>query len=77
MRFVDQDPLWINNKIRKRIHEKNDFNNELETILKKLQCLQKQVINVIKTAKEQFLKRISKELLNLSTIPKTYWSILV
>ena len=56
--------------------KKNDFNNKLETILKKLQCLQKQVINAIKTAKEQILKRILKELMNLSTIPKTYWSIL-
>ena len=74
--FDDQDPPWINNKIKKLIHEKNEFYNEFKpniqkkTILKKLQCLQNHLNNAKDTDKEQCYKRISKKLMNRPTSPK-------
>ena len=60
--FDEQDHPWINNKIKKLIHQKNEFYNEIkpniqkEIILKKLQYLQNQLNNAMDFAKEQYYK---------------------
>ena len=49
--FNDQNTPWINNKVKKIKNKKNEFCNKLkpsiqkETILEKMQCLQKQLYN--------------------------------
>ena len=53
----DQDPPWINNKVKKAIQEKNQHfsivksNINNGTLLKKLQCLQNKLNDLIDTAK--------------------------
>ena len=78
----DQDPPWINYKVKKAIHKKNQLfsrlksNNNNGTVLKKLQCLQNKFNDLIDTAKTQYYTQISMKLMDPTTSTKTYWSIL-
>ena len=77
----DQDPTWVNIKIKKAMLGKNQLfssvksNNNNGTLLKKLQCLQDKLNDLIDTTKEQYYTRISKKLMDPTSSAKTYWSI--
>ena len=78
----DQDPPWINNKVKKEVQEKNQLFRRVKsninngTLSKKLQCLQNKLTDLIVTAKRQYYTRISMKLMGPTTSAKTYWSIL-
>ena len=78
----DQDPPWINNKVKKAMQEKNQLFSRVQsniyngTLLKKLQCLQNKLNYLTDTAKRQYYTRISMKLMDPTTSAKTYWSIL-
>ena len=78
----DQDPSWINNKVKKAIQEKNQLFSRVKsninngTLLKKLQCLQNKLNDLIDTAERQYYTRISMKLMDPTTSAKTCSSIL-
>ena len=78
--FDDQDPPWINNKVKEAMQEKNQLFRRVKsninngTLLVKL--LQNKLNDLIDTAKRQCYTRISVKLMNPNTSAKTYWSIL-
>ena len=61
----NQDPPWINNKVKKGIQEKNQLFSRVKsninngTLVKKLQCLQNKLNDLIDTVKRQYYTRIS------------------
>ena len=74
----DQDPPWINNKVKNAIQEKNQLfirvksNIDNGTLLKKFQYLQNKLNDLIDPAKRQCYTRISMKLMDPTTSTKTY-----
>ena len=74
--FDDQDPPWINNKVKKTMEEnyqlfsKVKSNSSNGTLLKKLQCLQNKLNDLISTAKRQYYTRIPMKLMDPTTNAK-------
>ena len=56
----NQDPPWINNEVKKAIQKKNQLFSRVKsnisngTLLKKLQCLQNKLNDLIRTTKWQY-----------------------
>ena len=74
--YDDQDPPWINNKVKKVIQEKNQlFSRVKSTINNSTLFLQDNLNDLIGTSKRQYYIRISKKLMDTTTSAKTYWSI--
>ena len=79
--FDDQDPAWINSKVKKAIQEKNQLFSRIKpninngTLLKKLQCHQNKPNDLTDTAKSQYHTGISMKTMDRTTSAKTYWSI--
>ena len=74
--FDDQDPPWINNKVKKTMEEnyqlfsKVKSNSSNGTLLKKLQCLQSKLNDLINTAKRQYYTRTPMKLMDPTTSAK-------
>ena len=72
----DQDPPWINNKVKKAMQEnyqlfsKVKSNSSNGTLLKKLQCLQNKLNDLINTAKRQYYTRTPMKLMDPTTSAK-------
>ena len=72
----------INNKVKKAIQKKNELFSSVKsninngTLLKKLQCLQNKLNDLMDAAKIQCFLRISMKLMDPTASVKTYWSIL-
>ena len=78
----DRDPPWITSKIKGLI-QKNNFakkcyfqNNEDIQLFRRFQNIQKLLTATIEKSKEQYYTRISTKLMDPTTSPKAYWSIL-
>ena len=80
--YDDRDAPWINSKIKDLIHEKNIAkkcylqNNEDIQLFRRFQCIQNLLTATTERSKEQFYSRIWTKLMDLTTSPKAYWSIL-
>ena len=61
---------------KKKLFSRVKPNNNNGNLLKKLQCLQNKLNDLIDTTKRQYYTQISKKLMDLSTRAKTYWLIL-
>ena len=61
---------------KKKLFSRVKPNNNNGNLLKKLQCLQNKLNDLIDTTKRQYYTQISKKLMDLSTSAKTYWLIL-
>ena len=78
----DLDPPWINSKIKVLIQEKNIAkkcyfqNNKDIQFFRRFQCIQNLLTATNEKSKEQFYSRISTKLMDPTTNPKAYWSIL-
>ena len=78
----DQDPPWINNRVKELINEKNDTfqcylqSNKDHKLFNKVEYLQNDLKSLIEANKEKYYSRISKRMMNPLTSTKTYWSIL-
>ena len=78
----DRDPPWVNNKIKALIETKNFAkkcyfqNNKDIQLFRRFQCIQNLLTATIEKSKEQFYSRISTKLMDSTTSPKAYWSIL-
>ena len=78
----DMDLPWFNNQAKTLIEEKNHLfknnmtNGRLVVDRAKLQKTGVELINVLKSSKENFYINLSKKLNNSSTSKKTYWSIM-
>ena len=78
----DRDPPWITSKIKGLIQKKNFAkkcyfqNNEDIQLFRRFQNIQKLLTATIEKSKEQYYTRISTKLMDPTTSPKAYWSIL-
>ena len=78
----DRDPPWINRKIKVLIETKNFAkkcyfqNNEDIQLFRRFQNIQNLLTATIEKLKEQFYTRILTKLMDFTTSPKAYWSIL-
>ena len=78
----DRDPLWINSKIKVLIQKKNFAkkcyfqNSEDIQLFRRFQNIQKLLTATIEKSKEQYYTRISTKLMDHTTSPKAYWSIM-
>ena len=76
----DQDPLWFNNQIKTLIEKKNHLfksymaNGRLAVDHVRLQKAGAELINIIKSSKENFYNNLTKKLNDPNTSNKTYWS---
>ena len=78
----DRDPPWITSKIKGLI-QKNNFAkkcyfqyNENIQLFQRFQNIQKFLTGTTEKSKEQYYTRILTKLMNTTTSPKAYWSIL-
>ena len=75
-------PPWITSKIKGLIQKKNIVkrcyfqNNEDIQLFRRFQNIQKLLTATIEKSKEQYYTRISTKLMDPTTSPKAYWSIL-
>ena len=80
--FDDRDPPWINSQVKHLINEKNAIyknylkNNKSNQSFATLQSFQSQLSLLIANLKNKYYSKVAKNLLDPSTSPKTYWSIL-
>ena len=78
--FDDRDPPWINSQVKHLINEKNVMyknylKNKSNQSFETFQSFQSQLSSLIANLKIILFKG-SKKILDLSTSPQTYWSIL-
>ena len=80
--FDDRDPPWINNRVKHLINEKNAIyknylkNNKSNQSFATFQPFQSQLSSLITNLKNKYYSKVTRKLLDPSTSPKTYWSIL-
>ena len=80
--FDDRDPPWINSQVKHLINEKNAMyknylkNNKSNQSFETFQSFQSQLSSLIASLKNKYYSKVVKRLLDPSTSPKTYWSIL-
>ena len=80
--FDDRDPPWINSQVKHLINEKNAMyknylkNNKSNQSFETFQSFQSQLSSLIASLKNKYYSKVAKRLLDSSTSPKTYWSIL-
>ena len=80
--FDDRDLPWINIQVKHLINEKNAIyknclkNNKRSQSFATFQSFQSQLSSLITNLKKQYYSKVAKKLLDPSTSPKTYWSIL-
>ena len=78
----DKDPPWFNNQIKTLIEKKNHLfksymaNCRLAVDRVSLQKAGAELINIIKSSKENFYNNLGKTLNDPNTSSKTYWSIM-
>ena len=78
----DKDPPWFNNQIKTLLDKKNHLfkscmgNGRLAVDRVRLQKAGAELINTIKSPKENFYKNLAKNLNDPNTSSKTYWSIM-
>ena len=78
----DRDPPWINSSIRRLIQDKNEAykrfkrSNNNNQYFENFQSLQNLLGVSIEASKERYYSRLSMKLMEPSTSPKTYWSVL-
>ena len=78
----DQDPPWIKNKVEKGLQEKHQLSSRIKsninngTLLKNPQRLQNKLNDLSNTAKRKYYTPISMNVMDTTTSPKPYWSIL-
>ena len=78
----DQDPPWINNRVKELINEKNDtfqcylHSNKDPKLFNEVEYLQNELKSLIEAKKEKCYSRISRRMTNPLTCTKTYCSIL-
>ena len=77
----DRDPPWITSKIKGPIQKKHFAkkyfqNNEDIHLFRRFQNIEKLLTATIEKSKEQYYTRISTKLMDPTTSPKAYWSIL-
>ena len=78
----DHDHSWITSKTKGLIQKKNvakkcNFqNNEDIQLFRRFQNIQKLLTVTIEKSKKQYYTRISTKLMDPTTSPKAYWSIL-
>ena len=78
----DKDHPWFNNQIKTLIEKKNHLfksymaNGRLVVDQVRLQKADADLINIIKSSKENFYNNLAKKLNDPSTSNKTYWSIM-
>ena len=76
----DQDPPWINNRVKELINKKNDtvqcflYSNRDPKLFNKVEYLQNELKSLIEANKEKYYSRISKGMMNPLTSTKTCWS---
>ena len=76
------NPPWINSQGKHLINEKNAMyknylkNNKSNQSFETFQSFQSQVSSLIASLKNKYYSKVVKILLDPSTSPKTYWSIL-
>ena len=76
------DPPWINSSIKCLIQDKNEAYKRIKRssnnsqYFENFQSLQNLVGVSIETSKERYYSRLSKKLVEPSTSPKTYCSVL-
>ena len=80
--FDDRDPPWINSSIRRLIQDKNEAykhfkrSNNNNHNFENFQSLQNLLGVSIEASKKNYYSHLSMKLMELSTSPKTYWSVL-
>ena len=80
--YDDKDPPWIDSSIRRLIQHTNEAYKRFKRSNKKSQCFEnfqslQNLLGVsIEASKERYYSRLSKKLMEPSTSPKTYWSVL-
>ena len=78
----DKNPPWFNNQIKALTEKKNHLfksymaNGRLAMDRVRLQKAGAQLINLIKSSKENFYNNLAKKLNYPNTFSKTYWSIM-
>ena len=78
----DRDPPWINSSIRRLIQDKNEAyrpfqrSNNNSQYFENFQSLQNLLGVSIEASKERHYSRLTKKLMEPSTSPKTYRSVL-
>ena len=78
----DRHPPWINNRVKHLINEKNAIhknylkNNKSNQSFATFQSFQSQLSSLITNLKNKYYSKVAKKLLDPSTSPTTYWSIL-
>ena len=77
----DRDSPWINNRIKKLIHERNnlykDYRKNNETVIfEKLTLLQKKLHLAMEESKDTYYSNLSTKLVKQKSNPKIYWSVL-
>ena len=79
--FNDQEPPWINNKVKTMIQEKNKIyqfylKNKSNMFATKLKTMQNLIYETLESCKSKYYENISKKLCSKATAPKYYWSLL-
>ena len=79
--FNDQEPPWINNKVKTMIQGKNKIyqlylKNEIDMLATKRETLQKFIYETLESCKSKYKENISKKLCSKAITPKYYWSLL-
>ena len=78
----DRDPPWINSSIKRLIQAKNEAYKRFKRshnnsqYFENFQSIQNLLGVSIEASKEKYYSRLSKKLMEPSTSPKTYWSVL-
>ena len=78
----DKDPLWLNNRIKTLIQEKNAtykifrHNKDNPDLIYRLKFLQERLSTSIKSSKERHYAMMANRLKNTQKSSKTYWSLL-
>ena len=78
----DKDPPWMTNVIRAVIEMKNNVYKEyirsgvMHNCYVRLENLPTELSNLIRDTKTEYHRKLAAKLVNPSTSPKTYWSIL-
>ena len=76
-----KDPPWFNNQVKTLIEKKNHLFKSFMAIGRltvdraRLQKAVAELINIIKSSKENFYNNLAKKLNDLNTSSKAYWSI--
>ena len=79
--FNDQEPAWINNKVKTMIQGKNEIyhlylKNKSNMLAIKLETSQNLIYETLESCKNNYYENISKKLCCKAITPKYYWSLL-